>query len=143
MALKLNDIHARLAALGFEQVDTRPGIGTVWEGEHGRFVIAKNKQDALDTLHSIEVLVAGSEVRAGRAQAVEMLELAADSRERYVGGNDETDKAIQLQVNTLRSAIRILQGHRYAVYSLMHSYDWDKFEDVAERHDVTLTGDKC
>lgn len=89
------------------------------------------------------MLVAGGEVRAGRAQAIEMLELVADSRERYVGGNDEMDKAIVLQVNTLRSAVRILQGDRYSAYGVMHSFDWDKFENVAERHDVELTGDRC
>lgn len=141
MTVGLEDVHGRLASFGLTQVDTRAGVGTEWEGDMGRFVVSDNVQDALDTLRTVEVLAAGSEVKTGYSQAIEMLTLLADSRERYRGGPEEMDRAIASEVNAMRNAIKVLQGERYTAYGVMHSFDWEKFESLAEIQGLELTGE--
>lgn len=143
MSLNLEDIHAHLSRLGLERKDELADGSTLWERKDTDefYEIPAAVSEALEELRRVEVALAGGELEAGRVQAIEMLVLIADSRERYRGGPEEIDRIIAAEVGALRNAIKILQGQRYTAYGVMHSWTWGDFEKMAERHGLELHGD--
>jgi hypothetical protein len=144
VSIELDDIHARLKNLGFKQKAAGDG-STLWKRKGSKdaplWEISDTVATALEDLKSVEAAVAGGERAAGYAQAIEMLELLADSRERYRGGPEHMDRAIAQEVNAMRNAIKVLQGERYTAYGIMPSWTWHQFENMAERHGLELQGE--
>lgn len=143
MTLSIEDIYLRLTQLGLKQKEKLADGGTLWKRKKTDefYEIPATVPEAVDELRRIEVIVAGGELEAGRAQAIEMLTLLADSRERYRGGPEEMDRVIATEVNAMRNAIKVLQGERYTAYGIMHSWTWGQFEKMAERHGLELQGE--
>lgn len=143
MSLSIENVHDRLTGLGLKCKGELEGGGTRWKRKKTDdfYIIPASLPEALDELRRIEIIVAGSELAAGRAHAIEMLTLLADSRERYRGGPEEMDQAIAREVNTMRNAIEVLRGDRYTAYGVMPSWTWHHFEAMAERQGLELQGE--
>lgn len=81
MTLSIEDIYLRLTQLGLKQKEKLADGGTLWKRKKTDefYEIPATVPEAVDELRRIEVIVAGGELEAGRAQAIEMLTLLADS----------------------------------------------------------------
>ncbi len=143
MQLAMEDIYLRLTQLGLKQKEKLADGVTRWKRKKTDefYEVPGDVESALAELHRIEVIVAGGELEAGRAQAIEMLTLLANSREHYRGGPQEMDDAIAREVETMRNAIKVLQGERYTAYGIMPSWTWHHFEKMAVRHGLELKGE--